>query len=326
MATRKSLYAVTALVASAGLALLPVVPLTLRGRLPDPLATHWAADGTPDGHLSFTGMLVSAGALWLVLCGGAAVVGLRGWERRRVRAWTGAMFGFGAGLMIGVVATTLGANLDRATWREAADVGGGTVALVMLGAAAAAGLGWLLGHVGSDRPLPPPPGTPPREDLVGKGRRPVWIGYVHSRWAVWMGGVLAVAGLVGSLSALLLPEPLGPGRALALPPLALVLGGVAGLTLSSARVTVDERGLTVAFGPLGWPVRRIPVARVSAAWSEERSPAQVGGWGYRFSGEGTTVMLRGGECLVVQHDGDARFAVSVDDAERGAALLNALRR
>lgn len=50
----------------------------------------------------------------------------------------------------------------------------------------------------------------------------------------------------------------------------------------------------------------------------------MGGWGYRLSGLGTTVMLRRGECLVIRPRQGAEFAVSVDDAERGAALLNTL--
>ncbi len=43
-----------------------------------------------------------------------------------------------------------------------------------------------------------------------------------------------------------------------------------------------------------------------------------------MSGLGTTVMLRSGECLVVRTIKGKDFAVSVDDAERGAALLNSL--
>ncbi|MFD7782173.1 hypothetical protein ACFV4Q_03610 [Streptomyces nojiriensis] len=39
---------------------------------------------------------------------------------------------------------------------------------------------------------------------------------------------------------------------------------------------------------------------------------------------GTTVMLRSGECLVIPPRRGREFAVMVDDAERGAALLNAL--
>ncbi|MEI5099387.1 hypothetical protein RB200_13260 [Streptomyces sp. PmtG] len=86
---------------------------------------------------------------------------------------------------------------------------------------------------------------------------------------------------------------------------------------------MTEQGLEVAFGPLGWPVRRWAPGAIEAAYAEHRTPAQVGGWGYRLSGLGTTVMLRGGECLVIRAKGKD-FAVSVDDAERGAALLNAL--
>ncbi|WP_328793045.1 MULTISPECIES: hypothetical protein [unclassified Streptomyces] len=39
---------------------------------------------------------------------------------------------------------------------------------------------------------------------------------------------------------------------------------------------------------------------------------------------GTTLMLRSGECLVIHVRRGGEFAVSVDDAERGAVLLNAL--
>ncbi|MYS57046.1 DUF1648 domain-containing protein, partial [Streptomyces sp. SID6013] len=89
---------------------------------------------------------------------------------------------------------------------------------------------------------------------------------------------------------------------------------------------VSERGLEVSFGPLGWPGRRWAPGDIDTARMEVRRPSQVGGWGYRLSGLGTTVMLRAGECLVIRPRGRrSDFAVSIDDAERGAALLNALR-
>lgn len=76
---------------------------------------------------------------------------------------------------------------------------------------------------------------------------------------------------------------------------------------------------------LGRPVRRWQAAEIESARAENRTPAQAGGWGYRLGGLGTTVMLRGGECLVIRMRGKGEeFAVSMDDAERGAALLNAL--
>ncbi|MFC5753983.1 DUF1648 domain-containing protein [Actinomadura rugatobispora] len=327
MAARRSLYMTAGIAALAGSALIPVAPLALRDRLPDPLATHWDGSGVPDGHSSFTAWTLMCAVTWLVFCASAVAVGLSGWGRRKVRGFTGATLGAGAGLTAGMIATTVRANLDRPSYREAGELGGGPVALVLLGAVVIALVGWMLGATGPDRPDAPPPGEEPRlRTRLGRGQRPVWVGYVRSRWVFLLGGALAVAGVLGALLALVLPEPLTPGMPLAGPLLALAVAGLAGLTLSSARVTVDGRGLAVAFGPIGRPVRRIPLETVSSAWVEERRPVEVGGWGYRLSGKGTTVMLRKGECLVVQHGpGDARFAVSVDDAERGAALLNALR-
>ncbi|MFF5257371.1 DUF1648 domain-containing protein [Actinomadura viridis] len=322
MATRRSLFVTAGLAASAGLAAIPVAPLALRDRLPDPLATHWDGGGTPDGSSSFTVWLLVCGGIWLVLCGAAVITGLGGWGRRRTRAGFGALLGFGAGVTAGMIGSTLRANLDRASWREAGELGGGVIALVMLGAAAAALVGWLIGMTGSDATAPPPAGTPRLK--VGAGQRAVWIGYVHNRLLAWLGGALAAAGAIGAPLVLLLPEPLTPGGPLGIPLVTLGLTGLVVLALSSARVTVDTRGLAVAFGPLGRPVRRIPRGRIAAAWAEDRSPAEAGGWGYRLGPRGTTVMLRGGECLVVQYDDGGRFAVSVDDAERGAALLNSL--
>lgn len=50
-----------------------------------------------------------------------------------------------------------------------------------------------------------------------------------------------------------------------------------------------------------------------------------GGWGYRGLPCGATLMVRSGPCLVIEYVAGGQFAVSVDDAERGAGLLNALR-
>lgn len=107
----------------------------------------------------------------------------------------------------------------------------------------------------------------------------------------------------------------------------LVMGIAVALTaLSFVRVVVDERGLLVRFGLLGRPSKRIPLERVVGARAGEFWPREVGGWGYRRAPTGTAVMVRGGECLVVMQSGDrADFIVSVDDAERAAALLNTLR-
>ncbi|WP_083982669.1 hypothetical protein [Actinomadura hibisca] len=324
MAVRRSLYVTISTAAVAGLLALPVGPLLLRDRLPGRLASHWGTGGTPDQSLPFAGMMAVIGLVWLLFCGAALALGHLGWQRRYIRAWTGATLGTGAALCAAVVAITLRLNLDRDTWREAGNVDAGVLVPLLLGMVAGGVVGWLVGNVGPDRVPAAPVRDLPRLDLAERDR-PTWFGSVHSRWAVWLGGALAAAGVLGAVAAWLLPASLTPGRTLALAFLPLVVAGLAGLTLSSARVTAGDTGLAVAFGPLGRPVKRIALDRVESAWTERRTPAQVGGWGYRLSGLGTTAMLRSGECLVIAYDGDKRFAVSVDDSERAAALLNSLR-
>ncbi|WP_367401565.1 hypothetical protein [Streptomyces xanthophaeus] len=71
-----------------------------------------------------------------------------------------------------------------------------------------------------------------------------------------------------------------------------LFGSVSVPACPSVRVRVTERGPDVALGPLGWPVRRWDAADIEWARAENRTPAQVGGWGYRLGGPGTTVMLR----------------------------------
>ncbi|MFD0415929.1 hypothetical protein [Streptomyces sp. NPDC127108] len=139
----------------------------------------------------------------------------------------------------------------------------------------------------------------------------------------WLYALAAVAGVVALVAlALTAAGVTGSLWGLAIP-FALVC--VATLCCASVQVLVTGDGLKVAFGPLGRPARRWRAADIESAHAEHRKPSQVGGWGYRLSGLGTTVMLRAGECLVIRARGKD-FAVSVDDAERGAVLLNGLRK
>ncbi|MFG2879360.1 DUF1648 domain-containing protein [Streptomyces sp. NPDC048337] len=168
----------------------------------------------------------------------------------------------------------------------------------------------------------PGAGTPGREAAgmdIPAGERFVWLARTSNPWLRLIAAVTGLAaagaalagvgGLVGS-AAWGLVAPLG-------------LASLLVLACSSVQARVTGKGLEVAFGPLGWPVRRWAAPDVESARVEDRRPVQVGGWGYRLSGLGTTVMLRGGPCLVVRSKGKD-FAVSVDDADRGAALLNSV--
>ncbi|NUR91017.1 MAG: DUF1648 domain-containing protein [Nonomuraea sp.] len=292
------------------------VPLSLRDRLPDPLAVHWSGS-TPDGSSSFTAFMVTTAVSWLVPWAILVAAQGRMAQLRRSRAyWWGFLFGvpvFAAGLHLSVVY----ANLDRATWQQAELPA--WIAVVLIAAALAVGIA--AGYAGR--------GEPDRHTAddervprlrLRPGERAVWVSRVTNPWLLGLGvaagvGLVAAAGLeyFGLLQHV-------PGRLA--PALAIVL--LLGVFTSSIRVKVNEQGLAIGFGFLGWPVRRIPLARIEHAWSEERHPSQVGGWGIRGLPGRTAIMLRGGECLLLRYRSGGQLLVSVDDAERGASLINAL--
>ncbi|MBC9725177.1 hypothetical protein [Streptomyces sp. TRM68367] len=135
---------------------------------------------------------------------------------------------------------------------------------------------------------------------IPTGERFVWLSRASNAWLHALAGAVgllaigvALAGLVGLLD--------GRTAWVAAP---LALASLAGLGCASVRAQVGEQGLEVGLevglGPLGRPRRRRAAADIES------------------------VMVRGGEFLVVRPRGGREFAVSVDDAGRGAALLNSL--
>lgn len=218
--------------------------------------------------------------------------------------------------LLGAQASVVRANLDRADWHEAGSVTTGVVGtLVVAAAVGAAGL--LAARRAPDEPRPTADG--PTLDIPA-GQRVVWLARTSNSWLhalAALTGLLAITAVVSALAGLTDLPFLLAAAPFAFASL-LVLG------CSSVRARVSERGLDVAFGPFGWPTRHWAAEDIESARVENRTPAQVGGWGYRLGGPGTTVMLRGGECLVIHPSRGREFAVSVDDAERGAALLNSL--
>ncbi|WP_218782816.1 DUF1648 domain-containing protein [Streptomyces sp. BR123] len=296
-------------------AVLALLPPAVSSRLPDRLATHW--DGTaPDGSMPLWAAALAPAAVWVLL-----LLGLLLAARRRGapgRHWTAATLAVSGVFLAGAQVSIVRANLDRADWRDAASTGTGM--LVVAAAAVGAGaLGWLAGRHGE-------PPSAVRETAAGplleipEGERFVWLSRTTNRWLRLTG---AVAALIAAVAVLVAAAGLAAAPPWALiAPFAVVALAASGCSSVQARVT--EKGLEVAFGPLGRPVRRWRAEDIVSARAETRTPAQVGGWGYRIGGQGTTVMLRSGECLVVRPRTGSDFAVSVDDAERGAALLNTL--
>ncbi|KOX47070.1 DUF1648 domain-containing protein [Streptomyces ardesiacus] len=314
--------AVTALWTAGVTVVLAGMPLLARDRLPDRLATHWGLDGeVPDGSMPLWAASLFPALIWLVTAAAVIVPLLRAGPA--AHPWTTVVLLPMGIVLTGAQAAVIRSNLDRADWHEARQPTGWVVAILV--AAVLAGVaGWLL--VSRRRGTPDDTATPdegaPALDIP-KGRRLVWFSRSANPWLQLLAagtGLVAVGALVALVGGLAAPGGLWSlftGCAVA---------SVACAIFSSVQARVSERGLEVSFGPLGWPGRRWAPGDIETARMEVRRPAEVGGWGYRFSGLGTTVMLRAGECLVVRPRGRrSDFAVSVDDAERGAALLNALR-
>lgn len=299
-------------------AVLVLLPLSLRDRLPEPLATHWN-DG-PDRSTAFTAHLVGTLLLWLVPWAILMGVVLHGrmLERRLSRVyWWSFLVGIGV-LVVGMELGTLTANLDRASWTQA-ELSGWAVVAALAAAAATGALAGFLGRGAPDQPSPAGENVPALR--LRPGQRSVWVSRVSNRWQIGLvvaSGVPLVAivdlGLLGGV-------PIGVWVTLALvSAIALAFG----LLLSSVTVAVTDDGLAIGFGPFGWPVRRIRLSKIDSAWSEQRFPSQVGGWGLRGLPGSAAIMLRGGECLVIRYRSGGQLVISIDDAERGASLINAL--
>ncbi|GAA2580310.1 MULTISPECIES: DUF1648 domain-containing protein [Streptomyces] len=303
-------------------AVLAGLPLWARDRLPDRLGTHWGLDGdAPDGSMPLWAASLVPALIWLVTAVAVTVPSMRAGPAARL--WIAVTLLPLGVVLTGAQAAIVRANLDRTDWHEARQPSAWVVA-ILTGAVLAGVAGWLLAtrHRGAPDDGTTPGGGAPALDIP-KGRRLVWFSRTANPRLQLLAaaiGLVAVGALVALAGGLAAPGTLW----------ALFAGcGAASLAcavFSSVQARVSERGLEVSFGPLGWPGRRWAPGDIDTARMEVRSPSQVGGWGYRLSGLGTTVMLRAGECLVIRPRGRrSDFAVSVDDAERGAALLNALR-
>ncbi|MET9693415.1 DUF1648 domain-containing protein [Streptomyces sp. NPDC006514] len=291
-------------------AVLIALPWAASGRLPERLATHWGAgSGGPDGSMPLWAAAFFPALIWVVLVLLIVVLG-----RWRGGATAGLLSG--GVLLVGAQVSVVRANLDHPDWRQADSVSAWVVG--MAAAAAVAGLvEWAVIRRGRAATSRAAVSGPSME--IPAGERFVWLSRTTNPWLHWIGalaGLVVLAAVLAAVSGLVdVPWPV-------VAPFAVVC--VAVLACASVQARVTEKGLSVAFGPVGWPVRRWSAQDIESARAESRTPGQVGGWGYRLSGLGTTVMLRSGECLVIHPRRGHEFAVSVDDAERGAALLNAL--
>ncbi|MFD3524495.1 hypothetical protein [Streptomyces sp. NPDC058653] len=154
----------------------------------------------------------------------------------------------------------------------------------------------------------------------------VWTGRAHNR-IQWLFAVVGVACL--ALGIELAVQSSWETGIIALA--ASVVGCVAAgllilfgtLAFVHVAVKVDHEHLEVRCGHAGLPRRRIPLAHVTGADFEPSvTPRQWGGWGYRWRPEqGTAVVVRRGEGLVLSLGDGRTFTVTVDNAEAAVRVI-----
>jgi Protein of unknown function (DUF1648) len=295
------------------LAAMTVPEILLWNRLPDPIATHWGAGGHPNGSESRLWGLGFFAGIWIAL--GLVLTVPSAWFARRRppysrrNVFAGGLLGLFGGLGIGVQSLTLWSNLDRATWRDARPVGWLLSALPLVAGAVGAVAGtWI------DRRTAAPVEPMPAGGAIGiaPGERAAWLSHASNRWMSGIGALVLVAGIVATV---IRTGSFG---------LPFVIIGLLCLALSTITVSVGAAGVRVALGRWGWPARRIGLTKISAARAERFRPLQVGGWGLRGLPGSSALMVRGGDCLVLEYRSGGRFVISVDDAAQGAALVNGL--
>ncbi|MFH8407643.1 DUF1648 domain-containing protein [Streptomyces sp. NPDC018019] len=285
----------------------------VRDRLPEPLAVHFAADGTSDDFATAADFLTFALGLPVVFGAVIGVLVLRDAVEGALR-WVIAT-GYGlAGLYGCMGVLTL---LENAETGDAA-----TVRLPMSHLGPALGVAALAAVVGrlcagrdrirADKAAGPAPAAPPLD--LGADETAGWSRTVASPALVALGPGLLAAGVVVGLAV----NWVGAAG--------LAFGALICVAFAGVRVTADRRGLTVASSLVPRPRLHIPLARIAEAGVQQISPlGDFGGWGYRLRSGRSGIVLRRGEALALRLAHGRVFVVTVDDAATAAALLNALR-
>jgi hypothetical protein len=281
--------------------LIGLVPLAIGwGNVPDPVASHWGVSGAPDGSTPLAVVpLVMVGLIGIGLLT-TSLFRVEGEPTAEAFAMVGLMGGLGAALTGLLVYLNWGAS----TWEEASAFDLWHLGVVLVGALGGGLAGFIVGHKWYPERHAPRADGPVID--VAPGERVSWVGRTSVRWPLFLlgGAVLMLVVL--------------PDWGIWLAGLSTLLA----LVFMQVEANVNNDGLTVRLG--GIPVRRIGIGKISSARAIDLEPAEWGGWGWRAAPNGSAIVLRRGDALELTFRGGRRFAVTVDDAATGAALVNGL--
>jgi MFS family permease len=283
--------------------------LTILGELPDPVASHFGADGRADGFSSPLTLILSLTVLGVLLLGLFAAIARSGFTSgvsARVMA------GIGAGSVI-LLAALLALMLDAQ--RGLADAATATLGGRLPLAFGIAAAGGLLVALLARPVIAEAPQLDRTEIPLSDTSRAVWFG--SARVSGWILVIFAAGAVVLLMAAVYVALE---GRYLLAAILAVAF--LPAILLTGVRVRVDAHGIHWRLLP-GFPGATIPYSSVKDVSVVDMRPGDWGGWGWRFGPHGQALFFRSGEGLRIERTRGAAFHVSVDDASRGAALIRA---
>ncbi len=293
------------IVAPAILLALIVAPFGLYwSELPDPMAIHWSFTGEPNGSAPPILTLLLLAAIFVAMI--VAVRRVLSRTPAEAPSFIAGLYAVGA-ILAGISWLSIIANHEVSTWSAADEVGWLQIVILLIVAAGAGWVGWTLAGgraaLGSDTLV----GAAPALDVAEPGNA-VWPGRALGKITTVIGvGAIIAAVLSWGWTAVI-----------------LVLAGVIVLLFAVVRVTISHRGAVVSLGWWGYPSWRVPLESIARAEVETVNPMAYGGWGYRVRPGVRAVVVRGGQSLRLVRDGGTDLVYTVDGAETGAGLVNAL--
>lgn len=277
----------------------------LGGRVPDPLPTHWRGTSTVDGTTAAAALFVSVVLIAAVLA--AITIGVL-WLRHSdmVGRMTVCALMFGVVLMPTIYGQILISSSGAVRAEQVPLPWYAVVITVAVPVLIAAACWWLLPAAWQ-----PVRALPASTIPLGPTERIAWIGWAQSTSMRWV-----AAGAVVIAGALLVYSP---WAAVVVFVVAVLL-----LLLSELAVRIDGNGLHTLWGPFGWPSSSVALEQIGAAHAETIEPVRWGGWGLRVSGRGVAAIVRRGPGIVLDRVSGPAYVVTVDGADQGADVLNAL--
>lgn len=298
-----------------------VIQLLVLPTLPDPVAIHWNAAGRPNGFgpVWLTPLLTVVVGLGIpALIAATALSSLRRGDRGFTYRLLGAVALATSALMavLGTWTTVLQSGLDDAA--DGPAIGWALVAAFVI-AAGAGVAGWLLQP---HEPWQSHAVVPTDALQLAAGERAVWLQSVSIAPSGMFVLGAAVMLMIATTVMLAVAES-DPAATWIMLLVTIVLVALVA-TCVAFHVRIDDEGIRIN-SVVGWPRVHVPLADVESAAPVFVSPmGEFGGWGLRWAAGRFGVVLRTGEGIEVRRRGGKTLTVTVDDAETGAALLNAL--